>query len=382
MGEIIFNGISSKEYDIQVEHPPGYQTPERDCDIIHVPGRNGDIIIDKHSYKNVERTYEIAVGSIDKDFVSLVNPISEWLNSGNGYYRLEDSYEPEYYRIAMFNDAITIENIMFHGGRTTISFNCKPQRFFKSGDMPIVFKAFKTTTNEKLNILINALRNINDDVPYRISYDEITMNIVKENRTIEISSDIQNQMSFIENAITQINEALPYKITFSNLVMTIADRQRIIPSGEYSVDQKISILLSCINDINNDIPFKVIEQSSNTLNFVDYTRETGNMPPDYKGYSGGFIRNVTRFESLPVINIYGLGMCNLTIGNYTILVSEVGGNITIDSQLLEVYSGDETKNQQVTLSNGFPKLLPGNNAFSYTGSNIERVEVIPKWWTL
>ena len=36
MGVIIYNGVSSEEFAIQVEHPPGYETPEKDYEITHI----------------------------------------------------------------------------------------------------------------------------------------------------------------------------------------------------------------------------------------------------------------------------------------------------------------------------------------------------------
>lgn len=134
MGIVMFNGISSLDYDIQVEHPPEYQAPARDYEVIHVPGRNGDLVIDNGSYQNVNRSYQMAVGNLKKDYTNMANTISEWLHSADGYARLEDSYEPEYYRMAMFQDEISVENIMRHAGRLTVDFNCKPQRFLKSGE--------------------------------------------------------------------------------------------------------------------------------------------------------------------------------------------------------------------------------------------------------
>lgn len=134
MGIVIFNGISSQDYGIQVEHPPEYQTPARDYEIIHISGRNGDLVIDNGSFQNVPRSYQIAIGDQEKDFTNMANIISEWVNSASGYARLEDSYEPEYYRMAMFYEETTVENILQHAGRTTIEFNCKPQRFLKSGE--------------------------------------------------------------------------------------------------------------------------------------------------------------------------------------------------------------------------------------------------------
>ena len=139
MGVIIFNGIPSTDYHIQVEHPPGYETPAKDYDITHVPGRNGDVYIDKGSYKNVSRSYEIAVGSDKMDFTRLANGLSEWLHSASGYARLEDSYEPDYYRLAVYEEGVAIENILRCAGRVTVSFNCKPQRFLKLGDEPVKF---------------------------------------------------------------------------------------------------------------------------------------------------------------------------------------------------------------------------------------------------
>lgn len=134
MGVVIFNGRSSADYGIQVEHPPEYQTPVKDYEIIHIPGRNGDLVIDNGSYQNVSRQYQIAIGDENGNFTDMANRISEWLNSASGYARLEDSYEPEYYRMAMFQDEVSIENILQHAGRATIEFNCKPQRFLKSGE--------------------------------------------------------------------------------------------------------------------------------------------------------------------------------------------------------------------------------------------------------
>ena len=137
MGSVIFNGISSRELHIQVEHPPEYEYPERDYTITHVPGRNGDVVFDNGSYKNVGRTYQIAIGEEDADYAVLANKISEWLHSANGYARLEDSYEPDYYRMAMYYEGLPIENILNQAGRATIKFDCKPQRFLKYGEQSI-----------------------------------------------------------------------------------------------------------------------------------------------------------------------------------------------------------------------------------------------------
>ena len=137
MGLIIFNNQNSRDLGIEVECPPVYVSPEKDYDIIHVPGKNGDVIIDKGSFKNVERAYKVTFSSAHNNFTYISNLVIGWLHSSSGYAVLEDSYEPEYYRLAMYKDSCSIENLLGQAGTSIISFDCKPQRFLKSGDKKI-----------------------------------------------------------------------------------------------------------------------------------------------------------------------------------------------------------------------------------------------------
>lgn len=140
MGIIVFNGLSSADYGIKVWQPPVYSIPERDYETIHVPGRDGDLLLDKGSYKNVTRSYVVSFGKSDKrDFTLLASGLSAWLHSCSGYARLEDSYEPDYYRMAAYDESTDITNAYHQAGQTTIKFNCKPQRFLKTGDNVIRF---------------------------------------------------------------------------------------------------------------------------------------------------------------------------------------------------------------------------------------------------
>ena len=147
MGVIIFNNKSSADCRIQVAHPPGYAYPERDYTITHIPGRNGDIIQDNGCYKNVERTYEVSFDAPDEDFATYANAVSAWLHSTTGYARLEDSYEPNYYRMATYQESNIFENLYNQAGTATIVFECKPQRFLKTGDNTITIQNSLTIVN-------------------------------------------------------------------------------------------------------------------------------------------------------------------------------------------------------------------------------------------
>ena len=65
MGIIMFNGISSMDLHTLVQHPPEYAFPEKDCEVTHVPGRNGDIVTDTGTWKNVNRTYKLGIDMLD-----------------------------------------------------------------------------------------------------------------------------------------------------------------------------------------------------------------------------------------------------------------------------------------------------------------------------
>lgn len=192
MGVIIFNGIASKDFEIEVEHFPGYDTPTREYEVIHVPGRNGDIYIDKGTYSNVPRSYDIAFATLkDGQYTMMANRVSEWLHSAVDYARLEDSYEPEYYRLAAYQEATSLENILNHGGRATISFDCKPQRFLKSGDRPILFYENGTLKNptgfKSLPII-----TVKGDGEGKFSIGDYTVTISNIGESITINSEIQD----------------------------------------------------------------------------------------------------------------------------------------------------------------------------------------------
>lgn len=146
MGLIFYNGKSSDDYGIIVEHIPTTEFPEKDYEVIHIPGRNGDVYIDNECYKNVARTYDIATiaDRPNRSFSYVTNQVSNWLHSASGYARLEDTYEPEYYRMAVYKESKVFQNIFNDAGRVTITFECKPQKYLKSGDNALIFDTANT----------------------------------------------------------------------------------------------------------------------------------------------------------------------------------------------------------------------------------------------
>ena len=147
MGIVVFNGISSQDLHIQVQTEPDYDFPEKDYEVTHVPGRNGDIVINQGSWQNVSRKYNLAMDAVKISYTEVASKLVQWLHSASGYARLEDSYEPDFYRMAMYKDSGSISNIYNKAGQIEVEFTCKPQRYFKSGEVADTF----TTSTEYRN---------------------------------------------------------------------------------------------------------------------------------------------------------------------------------------------------------------------------------------
>ncbi len=92
--------------------------------------------------------------------------------------------------------------------------------------------------------------------------------------------------------------------------------------------------------------------------------------------SGGAITNPGNIFAEPVITVYASGDITLMVGLYIVELEGVSGSITLDTQLMEAYSGAESMNDN--MSGDFPTLAPGMNAVSWSGT-VTKIEILPNW---
>lgn len=145
---ITWNGITSDSLGIFVESAPEYVKPRRKVDVYSVPGRSGDIIRPQNAWENVSQVYEIFAGDGTQHAVpGAFSAVAAWLYGPSGYQRLEDDFDPTHFRLAHFAGPFDIENLMTRVGRASITFDCKPQRFLKSGETPVTMIVPGTITN-------------------------------------------------------------------------------------------------------------------------------------------------------------------------------------------------------------------------------------------
>lgn len=90
----------------------------------------------------------------------------------------------------------------------------------------------------------------------------------------------------------------------------------------------------------------------------------------------GMMNAEDNVPSEPIITVTGSGEITLIVDMTIVELSDVNGEITIDSVLQEAYSGTTSMNS--CMSGDFPTLPPGNSTISWTG-NVTFLKVDPNW---
>ena len=90
------------------------------------------------------------------------------------------------------------------------------------------------------------------------------------------------------------------------------------------------------------------------------------------------ITNPTRFDSQPLLRVWGTGQ--LGIGSQTVTITQADVYTDIDCEMMDAFKGTANKNPYVQLTDhNFPVFKPGVNNISL-GTGITKVEITPRWW--
>ena len=146
-----FDGENSKDYGVYITGSGVFNAPERDVEMISIPGRDGAFAQDKGRFSNIEVTYPAGLFGVDRaDFAQAISDFRNMLASRKGYCRLEDDYNPGEYRKAVFKAGVYVSPASLESGEFSVTFDCKPQRFLTSGETAVALSSGDDITNPTL----------------------------------------------------------------------------------------------------------------------------------------------------------------------------------------------------------------------------------------
>lgn len=128
---LIFDGIDIIAYNAKVSSSHGkFTTPSRDYEIIQIPGRNGDLLISNNRVNNYAVAFDCY---INYNFSTNYEGLIKMLLNRVGYKTLKDTddgWEAQAYFLGNVEPEMTPKN---KGGKFTLLFSCKPDRYLYSG---------------------------------------------------------------------------------------------------------------------------------------------------------------------------------------------------------------------------------------------------------
>ena len=133
------DGIDARSAGIQLQAPIEFSEAVPVVEAQTIPGRNGDLIWETGSYEN--RSGSASCFCLQKDVEKAISSAGRFLMGQKGYRRLETSDDPDHYWLARVENSPQIAMRLRTLAPFEIGFDCKPQRFLKSGEQSIDLSA-------------------------------------------------------------------------------------------------------------------------------------------------------------------------------------------------------------------------------------------------
>ena len=139
MGMIRFDEKNSTDFFVTVEKLPVSAHGGKRGDPYTIAGRNGTEYREDGTLSNYTQPYKVWLGGrrSHRNARQLSRAVASWLLSSREYCRLEDTYDPDYYRLARYAGPLNIEHELWTFGRATLEFDCKPEYYLKSGEQAV-----------------------------------------------------------------------------------------------------------------------------------------------------------------------------------------------------------------------------------------------------
>lgn len=411
---LIFDGESSRNYGVYITGQAVYNAPEREVEMISIPGRNGQFALDKGRFENIEVTYPAGIfADSETDFAEAISDFRNLLCSRRGYVRLTDEYNPNEYRMAIYKSGLEVEPALLRAGEFEIVFDCKPQRYLTSGETEISVSSGDTITNPTLfdasplfEVEGYGLISLNNDTQ-RIELTDDTIGYMVLSEPTSGTAGFSEELLNVGDTITAHNymaNTIRFQLIESGATITSITWEKTTNniSGTYSYDieQIDSTRFNIKSTFTGDKLFTAGTASSASDLFrvtVNYTKSDSTTATAIRseyltaGYSittiAGVRYGAIRLSTQASGEENGIKVLSKTpqTGQITAISTQsiLGHPTYIDCDLGEAYkyinNVPVSLNGYIDLGSNLPKLVPGVNKF-ILGNNITDLKVVPRWW--
>ena len=106
---LTFDNQASRDYGVFITGEAVFNAPQRDVEMVSIPGRNGAYALDRGRFENITVTYPAGIfAENEADFAKAVSDFRNYLCSRSGYCRLTDEYNPDEYRLAVYKSGLEV----------------------------------------------------------------------------------------------------------------------------------------------------------------------------------------------------------------------------------------------------------------------------------
>lgn len=390
-----FDGESSGDYGVYITGTGVFNAPERSVEMVEIAGRNGSFALDKGKFENIEVTYRVGiVDDSEADFADRVSDFRNWLCSKVGYCRLEDEYNPNEYRMAVYASGMELEHDLLIAGEAEITFNCKPQRWLTSGETAVSVADGGTIDNPTLFeseplLAVEGYGNINFN-GYDIDIENAVLGdvILAGEQTLRgglayavlnpskynVGDDITVN-GFYHIAQFTISDVPESSISFtqSNDTYTTTIRKLNATTIEVATTKnKIEFDAGTYSSENNRITITVGFSTSRQIDIRARYKEDPSFGEEEIEVSA-LVSGTTQYTASGKIDGISVYSTISTLGDPTYIDCDIGECYMIkNGQVI-------TLNNVIDLGSDLPKLGSGENTINYDNT-ITDFKVTPRWW--
>lgn len=173
---LIFDDKNTMDFGVYLYSSSTLNASRRDAEGEVVVGKNGEIIRDNGRLENVPLTY---TGLIREDMVSNLRGLKGFMLSRVGYCRLQDSFNPEEYRLAKFEEGFEVtHDRTFNMAKFDMVFNCRPERWLLEGEQDVSISSSNTVLLNPTYFDAKPFFTVTGNGTITVSNDEATYTMV------------------------------------------------------------------------------------------------------------------------------------------------------------------------------------------------------------